>query len=158
LREEIYEETIYSWLMGVLVMGVIVLLIFISFIQSLTGSNTIPQPEWVFYIMIIILIIILNFIRLHIKITPQYVSAAFGIFKYKVLLENIEDFYDDKDPLVRYSGLGIRLNRTQGKWYYGFILVGPRIVLELKESRLGGFVFTTKNPEEVLRILDELNV
>jgi hypothetical protein len=48
------------------------------------------------------------------------------------------------------------LNRSQGKWYYGFILIGPRIILELKESRFGGFVFTTKNPAEVLKILNEL--
>lgn len=157
MDEALYEETIYSGLMGGLIILVIILLMFIFLMQYFSGSPVTPQPEWLFFIMLIILFIILNFVRLSLKITSSYVLVAFGLFKYQVPLENIHNYYQDQQSAIRYGGLGIRLNRNQGKWYYGFILNGPRVVLELKDSRLDGFIFTTKNPREVIMILDELN-
>jgi hypothetical protein len=98
---QLYEETIYSRLMGVIVIGVIILFMIISLIPYLTDDSTTPQPYWIFFIMLIILFIIVDFVRLNIKITPSYLSAAFGIFKYKVHLDNIQNYYEDKEFSIR---------------------------------------------------------
>jgi hypothetical protein len=59
--------------------------------------------------------ITINFSRLSIEITKEFIIGGYGILKEKILLENIADCYLDKVSAIRYGGWGIRIARINGK-------------------------------------------
>ena len=73
----------------------------------------------------------------------------------EVLWENIEDCYIDEASAIRYGGWGIRLGRVDGKWRTVYnVIGGPRVVVSLNKGWIREFVFSTKNPEKVMRTID----
>ena len=101
---------------------------------------------------ILFVVVTLNFNTLAIRITPEFVRVAYGIFRRKSVFENIEDCYLDNVSNFGYWGFGIRIARVSGRWRIVYnIFKCPRVVLSLKKGRIREVVFSTKNPEEVMR-------
>ena len=68
--------------------------------------------------------------------------------------ENIEDVYVDETPAIKYGGAGIRTARIKGEWVLVYnVIGGPRVVLKLRVGKYKKFVFSTKNPEEVINVI-----
>jgi len=155
-----YEEKIFlKWTLGILTVITAVFL-FLLFYQILVGSiGTNPAPNWFFLFMFLLFLgVMINFSRLTIRMTPRYISVGYGIIKHSILWENVEDCYLDEASTTRYGGWGIRIiAKVKGKWrlVYNVQGGGPRIVLSLKRGRFKEFVFSTKNPEEVIKIAKE---
>jgi len=155
----IYEEKIFSkWttgIVGLFTIGFLFVLIYQIFVGPI-GAN--PAPNWFFLLMFLLFLgVMINFNMLNIKMTPQFIIVGYGIFKDKIFWENIEDCYLDKTSAIRYGGWGIRIGRVNKKWRQVYNTPGePRIVLSLKKGEFfKEFVFSTKNPEEVMKIIKE---
>jgi hypothetical protein len=153
-----YEEKIFlKWTAGILTVITVVFL-FPLFYQILVGPiGTNPAPNWFFLFMFLLFLgVMINFSRLTIRMTPRYISVGYGIIKHSILWENVEDCYLDEASTIRYGGWGIRIAKVKGKWRLVYNVVGgPRIVLSSKRGRFKEFVFSTKNPEEVIKIAKE---
>ena len=152
----VYEEKIFAKVIGGLFGVVSVIMLIILIYQITVGPlGDSPEPTMFFLIMFIIFFILtLNFARLIIRISFQSVTVGYGIIKKRIPLENIEDCEIDKTPAIRYGGAGIRTTRIKGEWVLVYNVVGgARCVLKLKEGRFKKFVFSTKNPEEVVNVI-----
>jgi hypothetical protein len=152
----IYEEKIFAKVIGGS-LGVVSIIMLIILIYQITvgplGDD--PAPTIFFFIMFIIFFILtLIFSRLIIRISFQSVSVGFGIIRKRIPMENIVDCEIDKTSAIRYGGAGIRTARIKGEWVLIYNVVGvARCVLKLKEGRVKKFVFSTKNPEEVVNVI-----
>ena len=153
-----YEEKIFSKRITVILAVLTTSLLFVLLYQILVGPiGTRPAPNWFFLFMFLLFLgVMINFSRLTIRMTPGSISVGYGIIKHSILWENVEDSYLDEASTIRYGGWGIRIAKVKGKWRLVYnVIGGPRIVLSLKRGRFKEFVFSTKNPEEVIKIAKE---
>jgi hypothetical protein len=105
-------------------------------------------------IIISLVFLTLNFGRLSIKVDYHTVTVGYGIIKKRIPLENIKDCNIDETPAIKYGGAGIRTIKIKGEWILVFNVVGgPRVALSLRQGRYKKFVFSTKNPEEVINVI-----
>jgi hypothetical protein len=152
----IYEEKIFAKVIGGLIGVVSAIMLIILIYQIMIGPLGDSQELTIFFLImfIIFFILTLNFARLIIRISFQSVTVGYGIIKKRIPMENIEDCEIDKTPAIKYGGAGIRTARINGEWVLVYNVVGgPRCVLKLKEGRFKKFVFSTKNPEEVVNVI-----
>jgi hypothetical protein len=101
----------------------------------------------------------LNFRTLVILLTPQALKLTFGLFTWTVPLDNIKDCRLDEIPLLlRYGGAGIHFMFVRGAYRASFnLLEYPRVVITFarKVGPVQAISFSTRHPEEVLRLLRE---
>jgi hypothetical protein len=152
----IYEEKIFAKVIGGLLGSVTILMLVIMIYQIIEeplGDD--PAPTLFFFIMFLIfLVLTLIFSRLIIRITFQSITVGFGIIKRNIPLENISDIRIDETSAIKYGGAGIRMAKVKGKWVLVYnVIGGPRCVLTLKEGRFKEFIFSTKNPEEIMNVV-----
>lgn len=101
----------------------------------------------------------LNFRTLLIRLTAKSLYLTFGIFTRRIPLENIAACYLDHLPyLLKYGGAGIHFMFVRNRYRASFnFLEYPRIAIEFKHR--AGLVqdisFSTRHPDEVLRLLQE---
>jgi len=157
--DNIYEEKIFSkWttgIVGLFTVGFLFGLVYQILVEPI-GAH--PAPNWFYLLMFLLLLgVTINFSRLVIKMTPQSISVGYGILRDAILWENIEDCYLDDTSAIWYGGWGIRMGRVKGKWRHVYNVLGcPRVAVSLKKGRFfKEFVFSTKNPEEVIKIVKE---
>jgi Ca2+/Na+ antiporter len=97
-----------------------------------------------------------NYRTLVIRLSSESLILRFGIFTWRVQLDNIEAYYLDDISLWRIGGAGIHFTVIRGK-YRAFLnfLEHPRVVVALKKKKgpVREIAFSTINPEEVFRIL-----
>jgi hypothetical protein len=111
-------------------------------------------PLLFLFMFLLFLGLAINFRRLSIIITPSTITVGFGIIKKKIPLENVTDCNPDDVSAVKYGGFGIKMARVNGKNRLVYNTIGtPRCVLSLKEGKFPEFVFSTKNPEEVINVV-----
>ncbi len=154
----IYTEKIFSKGMTAMLAFITAVFLFSSYYQLFVepiGKK--PAPDWLFPIMFSLFLgITINFRWLIITITPESVSVGFGIFTKKILYENIDGCNLDDRSNIRYGGLGIRTAKVEGKWVLVYNVIRcPKVVLSLKMGRFKEFVFSTKNPEEIIKIVKQ---
>jgi hypothetical protein len=101
----------------------------------------------------------LNYRILRIRITPHELKLRFGVFTWRVPLENIASARLDNLPLVmRMGGAGIHFMSIQGRYRASLnFLEYPRVVVALK-NKLGpvqDISFSTRHPQEVVQLIQE---
>lgn len=102
----------------------------------------------------------LNFRTLVITLSPDVLALTFGIFTWRVPLDNIGDVRLDALPaMMRLGGAGIHFMTIRGRYRASYnFLEYPRVVIALK--RKAGLVcdisFSTRRPEEILRLIREV--
>lgn len=158
LKEYNYEERIFSgWLTAIL--GVVTCVLFGVFIyQRLMGPHgTRPAPDLVLLVVALVLLFVtVNFATLTIRLTTQGISVGYGIIRHRVDWSNVAECYQDKASTVRYGGFGIRLGLVNGKWRLVYNTVGdPRVVVRKRQGKIQEFVFSTRNPEGVMKAIRE---
>jgi hypothetical protein len=98
----------------------------------------------------------LNYRTLVIRITPDSLRLTFGIFTWTVPMEDIESCrLDDPPPIKKYGGAGIHFMFVDGRYRASFnFLEYPRVAVALrKKGRIKDISFSTRRPEEVLRLI-----
>ena len=152
----VYEEKIFSkWTAGILATATAIFLFVLLCLVLVEPAGTRPVLIWFSLLMFLLSLgTMINFSRLAIRISPRFISVAYGIFKHKISFENVEKCYLDETPAIQYWGWGIRIAKIKGKWRLVYnVIGGPRIVLSLRKGRFKEFVFSTKNPKEVMDIV-----
>lgn len=151
----LYEETLTWKLIIALVLGV---LAFSAGVVMYAYSNDPDEdPMAPFAILIIVAVGLgttLNFSRLSIRATPEGISVGFGRIRASFRWDQVEDCYPDSASAIRYGGFGIRGGRFEGKNRLVYNITGaPRLVLKVKGSKYDELVFSTKHPDELMRII-----
>jgi len=101
----------------------------------------------------------LNYTTLTIRLTSSSLKLKFGIFTWNVPWDNVAGCcLDDLPPLLRYGGAGIHFMSVRKRYRASFnFLEHPRLVIAFKRKigPVQDISFSTRNPDEVLRLIDE---
>lgn len=102
---------------------------------------------------------VVNYRTLIVRITPGTLKLTFGIFTWTVPFDNIESCsLDEIPPFMRYGGAGIHFMFIEKRYRASFnFLEYPRVVIAFKRKvgPVRDISFSTRQPEEVLRIIWE---
>jgi len=151
----LYEEDVSSyWISGIL--GAVALLFLTLEVQrSMMAPLTLPAG--LFPVMFLLfLVLALSFRRLTIRITSEGVSVTYTLFRYDVAWDDIVDVAVDERSGFWYRGYGVRLARGRDGWVLVFSTIGPaRVTLVLRGRWFSHFVFSTRRPEEVVKLVRE---
>lgn len=101
-----------------------------------------------------------NYRTLIIRISPDSLILKFGVFAWTIPFDNIEECRaDDSIPASRYyGGAGIHFMFVRGRYRASFnFLEYPRVVIVLKRKKgsVRDVSFSTRQPSEVIRILQK---
>jgi len=153
----IYAEKLFSRINAVMFAVIVVLLLYALIYQLLAeplGANPAPTEFFVFMILLFFAIGI-NFSTLRITIDYNDLNVGYGIIKKTIPREKIEKCYLDQTRAILYGGWGIRIGRVKGKWRLIYNTVGdPRVVVVLRNGWYQEFVFSTRNPQEIIKLLN----
>jgi len=148
-----YEETIYlTWLVVLFILTLVGTFI----VQSLVVPNE-AKPIFNIVLLVVILAALFsaNFLILRIKITQEYLSVSCGIIKHITAWDDIIDCHVDEPPFVKFNGYGIRYGRINGKRVQGYVMGNPKVIISLNKGKYSDFIFTTKNPQVVCKLIKE---
>lgn len=103
---------------------------------------------------------VLNYPVLRIRLTPAALELRFGVFRWRVPLENVADCRLDAGLalLQRCGGAGIHFIFVRGRYRASFnFLEHPRLVIAFKHPRgpVRDLSFSTGKPEELLGLVRE---
>lgn len=100
-----------------------------------------------------------NYRTLLIRLTAESLNLTFGLFTWKVPLDNVEECHLDSLPLLmRYSGAGIHFMFIRHRYRASFnFLEYPRVVIAFKRKAgpVRDISFSTRRPDDVLRLVQE---
>ena len=101
----------------------------------------------------------LNFRTLIIRLSSESLRLKFGIFTWRVSLDNVEECCLDEVPLLmRMGGAGIHFMFIRKRYRASFnFLEYPRVVMAFKRKAgpVRDISFSTRRPDEVLRLVQE---
>jgi len=112
-----------------------------------------------FFLSVFFLFYSVNYRTLIIRITPETLKLSFGIFTWTVPFDNVESCDLDELPvLMKYGGAGIHYMLIRKRYRASFnFLEHPRVVIVFKQ-KVGPVMdisFSTRQPEEILRIIQD---
>ena len=112
-----------------------------------------------FCFFIIFIFYSVNYRTLVIRLTPQSLKLTFGIFTWRVPLDNVAECCLDELPVVmRMGGAGIHFMIIRKRYRASFnFLEYPRLVIAFKRSvgPVRDISFSTRRPDDVLRLIQE---
>jgi hypothetical protein len=98
----------------------------------------------------------INFRTLRIRLTSQQLELKFGIFRWTVPLDQIEEVHlDELPPVMRLGGAGIHFMSVHNRYRASFnFLEHPRVVIALKKKMgpVRDISFSTRCPEDIIRL------
>lgn len=95
-----------------------------------------------------------NYRRLKITLTKNQLEVIYGIFNHKrIPLTKITNCDITKTNFKTYGGVGIRLG-LDGSWAYNTDF-GEAVKLTFHSGR--PFIFSTRNPQKICNLIDELS-
>jgi hypothetical protein len=155
MDDPIYEEKVTSPRTTALFVALTLLFLSLSAWRAMaTGLG--PLATAFFGIFCFFLFCALNYRTLIIRITRQSLILTFGIFTWKMRLEDIAGCALDDVSLWRIGGAGIHFTWIRRRYRAMFnVLEYPRVVLALKERKglVWDIVFSTRRPDAVMAII-----
>lgn len=154
----IYEEKIFAKGFTI-ILGITTTSMFFSLLYVISVQS---YPDRLFLIIfflimfLLFLVLTFNFSQLTIIMTSESIAIGFGLFKKTIMWDNIKNCYQDEASAIRYGGFGIRISNYKGKTRLVYnVMKAPRVVLSIKEGNFEEFVFSTKNPEKIIKIVKQ---
>lgn len=153
----IYTETVSSNKTEVLFLTLTAVFLFL-FIwrERVVGLDTLAIIFLCFFALFVFYS--LNYRKLLIQFTSDFLRLKFGVFTWTVPWNNIEHAHlDEISPMMRYGGAGIHFMMIDQRYRASFnFLEYPRVVVALKKK--AGLVrdisFSTGKPDVILRLID----
>jgi hypothetical protein len=100
-----------------------------------------------------------NYRTLVIRLSSELLALTFGVFTWKVPLDNIADCRLDEIPLLmRMGGAGIHFMMIRKRYRASFnFLEYPRVVIALKKKAgpVQDISFSTRQPNDIMRFIEE---
>jgi Ca2+/Na+ antiporter len=112
-----------------------------------------------FFLFAFFLFYALNYRTLIIRLSEDALQLNFGIFTWIIPLHNIETCSPDATSLWRIGGAGIHFTSLEGRYRAMFnFLEHPRVVIALKVKKglVHDIAFSTKQPDEVMRLIKRM--
>jgi hypothetical protein len=153
----LYHEKLTSNRTTALFLGLtfLFLLLFIWRVNA-TGLNGLAVAFLIF--SLIFLFYTVNFRSLILQITSTSLVLRFGVFTWRVLLNNIAScLIDDIPAFLRYGGAGIHFMTVHERYRVNInFLEYPRLVVALKQKAgpVKDVSFSTRKPDDILEIID----
>jgi hypothetical protein len=111
------------------------------------------------FFFVLFLFYSVNFRTLVIRISPEFLELKFGIFKWRVPMDNIESCTLDEIPaIMRYGGAGIHFMFIRGRYRASFnFLEYPRLAIAFKRKAgpVRDLSFSTRQPDVILSIINK---
>ncbi|MCK5024749.1 MAG: hypothetical protein KAR56_03945 [Thermoplasmata archaeon] len=151
-----YRETIY-WKEIVVILGVFSALFFGMVIRVyMDRPDAWEYPSILFISMgIIFAFLAVNFRKLDIALTDNALEVGWMYPKKVIPWSEIEAAKTDKDSGLIVLGFGIRGTRYEGKWVLVYnVIFAKRAIVYLKTGKVQIFVFSTKQPEKVVGLIN----
>ena len=158
-KQIFYRETVPAYFMAVIFLAIACLMGFALYHQINFGPVGVKPAPNSFYVVGIILALLigLNFSAIRIRLTHDDVHVAYGVFGKTLAWRNVAKCEIDTSSVVRYGGWGIRLGFIHGKPVSVYnTFGGTRVAFLAKGSKPRGLVVATRNPDELMRIANEL--
>jgi len=156
--ELIYNERISSNRTEALFLALTVLF-FLLFIWRVNAGSLDVLAAVFFCLFSLFLFYSANYRTLIIRLTSESLKLTFGIFTWRVPLDNIEECRLDEIPLLmRMGGAGIHFMSIRKRYRASFnFLEYPRVVIAFKrkEGLVRDISFSTRRPDDVLRLIQE---
>lgn len=154
--EIIYHEKLSSNRTEALFLG-LTLLFLLLFAWRVAAAGLGFLAFFLLFFFLMFLFYSLNYRTLTIRLTPDTLKLAFGLFTWRVPLDNVRDCrLDELPPFKRLGGAGIHFMTVGGRYRASFnFLEYPRLVLALNTKRgpVQDISFSTRRPEEILRLI-----
>jgi len=151
----LYRETLH-WRMIFALIVVVDIPLFLVLLYEMSRPPA-PDPAEIAVLLVVLVImavILLTFGRLTITMTSRDITVGFGLSKRRFGWGEVEGCYPDEASAVRYGGFGIKAGVYNGKKRLVYNVTGAkRVVLKVKGRKYDEFVFSTRNPEQVMRII-----
>ena len=160
---EIYHEEVpFTFIKYLVFVEAALAAVFLVLFFLQTSGGTIgekPAPDWLLLMLFAlfagITALLYSIRKMTVGITPQAVNIYFGIFSRTIPYESIDSIHADSGPAIKYGGWGVRVFRDKKGWVLAYNTFGrPRVVLGLRRGRYGRFVFSTRNPDEIISIVE----
>jgi hypothetical protein len=151
----IYRETIYWKMIFALILVVdIPLFLFFLYELSLPPAADPVEIAVLFVILVVMAAVLITFGRLTITITAGGITVGFGLSKRWFSWGEVEDCYHDDASALKYGGYGIKggIHNGRSRLVYN-ITSAKRVVLKVKGKKYDEFVFSTRNPEQCMRLI-----
>lgn len=141
-----------------LILGSVTLLMLWQVAQRLQGLNGADDaPLWLYLMMLALFgLLTLNFAWLKIRITDEDIVVAYGVVQHRVRWAEVADCRLEDASAMKYGGFGIRMGWHNGRRRLVYNTIGdPRVVLGMVDVSTPEFVFSTSQPDEVVRRVGE---
>jgi len=139
---------------------IIISLLFLFIIVITIIISTLSLQVMIFLLIILgggcifISFIYLNFRGLQIILTNNQIEVKYGIFNHKTIpLKKIMRCETTKATFKKYGGVGVRYG-LDGSWAYNTDF-GEAVKLTYQNGK--PFVFSTKNPQKICNLINELS-
>jgi len=152
----IYREQVVSLKTEVLFLA-LTIFFFLLFLWRVNAAGLDALAFLFVFFAIVFLFYCVNFRRLEILLTSEFLKLTFGVFRWRVPLENIAECQLDELPnLMKYGGAGIHFMMIRARYRASFnFLEYPRVVIALrrKAGPVRDISFSTRRPEELMSLL-----
>jgi hypothetical protein len=158
-KQILYRETVPAFFMAVLFLVIACWMGFTLYRQINYGPiGSRPAPDSFYVVGIIFALLIgLNFSAIRIRLTDIDVHVSYGVFGKTLAWKDVATCEIDTSSVVRYGGWGVRLGFIHGKAVTVYnTFGGTRVAFLTKGSKPRGLVVTTRNPDELMRVANEL--
>ena len=122
--------------------------------------RTHPDNTFRYFYLVVLLFFLfysINYRILSIGLSSQCLLLTFGLFSWTIPISNIADCrLDHLSSLMKYGGAGIHFMTIRNRYRASFnFLEYPRVMIALKEKKgqVRDISFSTRNPDEILRLL-----
>jgi hypothetical protein len=144
----IYKERVVVWWLSA-IMGAFAAVMLISLIYQETvgpmGDD--PAPSIIYLILFVVfLFMTLNFSVLSIRVGEGDIVVGFGISRRRYPFSRIRGVRRDTLSAVSYGGWGIRIASFEGR--------SRLVVISLEGFRFDEFVLSTREPEDLMAIIE----
>jgi len=167
VSKTIYEEKVrFPIIRGIVVLFAVLTVAFlIAYVyQRATGQlGPDPVPLWfavtILSALALFTLFLANLVTLSIRMTENDALVAFGIFRVRVMWENVRECRLDRESsFIAAANWGVSMGFTGRRFRRMYNVAGyPRVVLELKGGRRA-VVFSTKNPDAVIDLVKKYTV
>jgi hypothetical protein len=155
----LYRERLTDWVSQVTFWIVLALCVLLGLFPELfvLGAEVERVFPWVFLpIAGLVFLLILNFLFISIRLDEEGVVARLGVFKTAARWDQVTGAEPDTLPGSAYGGWGVKGGHIGGEYVQVYSTVAHRrVVVKLTGHRFDKLIFSTKNPEEVLRLVNE---
>lgn len=158
IKDLVYTERISSKKTTALFLALMILFLLLFIWRVNAGSWDFLAIVFLCFFVLFFFYVV-NYRTLIIHLTSQSLKLEFGIFSWKVPLDNVEECRPDEIPWVmRMGGAGIHFKFISKRYRASFnFLEYPRIVVAFKRKvgPVREISFSTRQPDEVLQLLQD---